>query len=96
VELVVTAGTDRDVTLGDDIPRRLSGPYGVAARCDEHQCLPAILDVGEREIEGPVQAAVLVGEFVLAMGVGPDTGLKGDRSVLVAEVEQIEELLPLY
>ena len=80
-------GTDLDVALGDDVPCLLGRTDGVLARGDEHERLAPVLDVGLGEVERAVEPPVLVGEGVLAVGVGLDAGVELDRAVLVAEGE---------
>jgi hypothetical protein len=62
VEVVVAAGADPDVALGELVPGLRGGALGVLPGGHEHERLAVLLEVGLGEVQRAVESAVLVRE----------------------------------
>jgi len=87
VELVVAAGTHRDIAVGDLIAGLGGRPHRVLPGGDEDDGLALFAEVGFDLVEGAVEPAVFVGEGVVTVAVGLDVGVELDGAIRLAELE---------
>ncbi len=85
VGVVVAAHTHSDVPFGEFVTSFLRSLHRVLAGGDEYQRLSVLADMFLREVERPVEPAILVREGVLAVTVDGDIRLQRHRPVRITK-----------